>query len=512
MLFLSFILGFIAWIWWGSVGSWRSVVLLLVIPLWIFLFLRGKNWLFIILAILWILMWGYRSIIDYSTHIQDWERLSTITGNGYNKVSVIWSVSEMAYSQDLRAVYRLKIDNIANVSTLKNEGKSEDLSHENIAIFVEIPNNLTVKRWDILSFTGKISPTISLPLEGFERYAFVHESYGRAFLPTFGRIPNEEVSLFEKLHDWSQKIIFQWFPRDIAWILLGMMIGSIELLSSDIKNTFILSWTSHILVVSGSNIAFVILMITGILKYFSIGKIWRIVSVVLFILLYSTLVWWDTSVIRATSMGIITFFAIEHGKRTSSIAILFCIAFILLLVKPLAFAYDAGFWLSFAATIGILLYYKSFQKLLQKGHIPRFFIPILGVTLSASLWSIPVMIYHFWAISTGSLFANILIVWVLGWIMLTGVIYLILGVVGWYILYLFGFLVYIPAQYILLVSHFFALGWTIVIPDSWQTPLCIWILWYLLVEVFTFEEERIITLSQTMPKPQQKLVLEDLDL
>ena len=59
-----------------------------------------------------------------------------------------------------------------------------------------------------------------------------------------------------------------YFPRDIAGTLLGMTIGSIDLLSRETKDAFIATGISHILVVSGSNIAFLIILLTFFLKYF----------------------------------------------------------------------------------------------------------------------------------------------------------------------------------------------------------------------------------------------------
>ena len=74
---------------------------------------------------------------------------------------------------------------------------------------------------------------------------------------------------------WWEKLFLFYFPKDISGTLLGMTIGSISSLSREMKDAFIQSGTSHILVVSGSNIAFLIILITGVLKYFSLKKIIR---------------------------------------------------------------------------------------------------------------------------------------------------------------------------------------------------------------------------------------------
>jgi competence protein ComEC len=487
MLFLSSILGFIVWVGWGSYGNWNTVSLLLILPLGAFLFFRGKGALFFLLWMIGILLGWYHGYSAYHAHMNDWREFSYISSQGTQKVAVQGTVSKVAYNQDQTTTYRLKIDTIDNIST----GENRNFREKNIAIFVRIPRNLTIQKGDQLTFTGKLSPTITPSLDGFERYAFFHGAYGSIFLPTFSRVPSEKTSWFDSIREWSIQTIWRGFPRAEAWVILGMMIGSVELLSSEIKEAFILSGTSHILVVSGSNIAFVILLITGILRYLPVRKSGRIVSVVLFVIFYSTLVWWDTSVLRATFMGILTFFAIEHGKKVASIIVLFTLGTILLIANPLSLAFDAGFGLSFIATMGILLYYEPLSKWLWKTVIPKVLFPIIGVTLAASLGSLPVLIYHFGVLPIGSLVANILIAWVLGWILMTGVFYLIFGIIGWYFLYLFGFLVYFPVKYVLLVSQFFALSGTLSIPENWQIPLSLGVLWFFLVDIFVHEAERL---------------------
>ena len=81
-----------------------------------------------------------------------------------------------------------------------------------------------------------------------------------------------------------------------------MSIGNIELLSSETKKSFTNAGITHILVVSGSNIAFVIVILTSILRYFPIGRIIRTLVVVGFVLGYGSLVGWDMPVIRAVAM------------------------------------------------------------------------------------------------------------------------------------------------------------------------------------------------------------------
>jgi competence protein ComEC len=90
-----------------------------------------------------------------------------------------------------------------------------------------------------------------------------------------------------------------------------MTIGNIELLSSETKKAFTNAGITHILVVSGSNIAFVIVILTGILRYVPMRRWIRGSIVILFVLVYGSLVGWDMPVVRAVAMGLVTYMAIE---------------------------------------------------------------------------------------------------------------------------------------------------------------------------------------------------------
>ncbi len=178
--------------------------------------------------------------------------------------------------------------------------------------------------------------------------------------------------------------------------------------------------------------------------------------IIIFVLLYSTLVGWDVPVVRSTIMGLLAFFAIEYRSRVSSLAILFLIGDIFLIFSPLSLIYDPAFGLSFAATMSIILYYSPLLSRLQTYHIPTPIASILAITVAASIGTLPVTIYHFATVSFGFLFANIAIAFIVGWILFMSVWYMLLSFLGEAFLYVFGFLIYVPVHYIIEVSRFFS--------------------------------------------------------
>ena len=101
-----------------------------------------------------------------------------------------------------------------------------------------------------------------------------------------------------------------------------MVIGMDQYLENDVKDAFMKSGITHILVVSGSNIAFLILFLMFFLKYTPVKRWGRISLIGGAIIFYGFLVGWEVSVVRATLMGILSYFIAEYGRRASSIAIL----------------------------------------------------------------------------------------------------------------------------------------------------------------------------------------------
>ena len=134
-------------------------------------------------------------------------------------------------------------------------------------------------------------------------------------MSTFQKNDNKKTSPIEKLRADSIAIFRTSFPDDVAGILLGMTVGITDLLSPDTRADFIGSGLTHILVVSGSNIAFLILLITFFLKYIHLSRWLQIGIILMFLLFYGTLVGWDVSVIRATIMGILSYSIASNGMR-----------------------------------------------------------------------------------------------------------------------------------------------------------------------------------------------------
>ena len=410
---------------------------------------------------------------------EEYRLLSVVTGNFQKKWEVRWTLEKLISVKERSSVYLLRIDTFDTLdigSTWKPFSLIPYRQTLSTSIFVEVPSNLHISLHESISFVGKIRENIVFPLEGYERFSYFHWGYGYIFISTFQRNDNKKASFIEKLRADSITIFRTSFPDDVAGILLGMTVGITDLLSRDTKADFIGSGLTHILVVSGSNIAFLILLITFFLKYIHLSRWLRIGSILMFLLFYGTLVGWDVSVIRATIMGILSYSIASNGMRGSSRAILALALIVLITISPLSPLYDPGFGLSFWATLGIILFHTKIASLGRKCHMPEWSLPFFSITLWASLWSLPVMVYHFGNIPVMSIIANILIASLLGWILFSSVLFIGMHLIAPSLAYFLWFLIYIPTKYILWVGDVFGSGLIISVPPEFRSSFALLLL------------------------------------
>ena len=443
---------------------------------------------------------GYLVGLHWVRQYTEWyERIRTVTHDFTRKWTLRGDVESLLYAKERSKVYQVSIDTFDTIDTPNGD---KDIHHSQtlwgdarFSLFIEIPSNLTLEVWDRIRFSGLIKKNITFPLLGYDRYAYFHGWFGYIFLTTFFREPWGDTGIIHHVKDFWIVAFERYFPRDVTGTLLGMTIGSIELLTQEVRAAFLASGTSHILVVSGSNIAFLIIILTFFLKYIPLHRGIRSLVIVGCILFYGTLVWWDVSVVRAAIMGIISYVIVEYDGRGASRSILAFTGVILILWSPLAPLYDAGFGLSFAATFGILIFHPMIEKWCKKYNIPHTLTSLISVSIWAMLGSLPLVIYHFERIPLSSLMANILIWPLLGWILFSCIFFVGIQSISHILAIWVGFFVYIPTKAILLITSFFANGWVLSIPHIIAPYISLFMLG---VFLFIFIENDIISKKRAL--------------
>lgn len=145
-----------------------------------------------------------------------------------------------------------------------------------------------------------------------------------------------------------------------AAIMLGILLGDRSLLDSNDYQRMIDSGFIHLIAVSGGNIAFLVIVLQLIL--FFVPYYARLSIITICIVAYARLCGADSSVLRATIMGVLSIAALFVGRPTYIWRLLGITWILLLVYNPYFLVYDIGFTLSFSAIIGIVLMQHYMQR------------------------------------------------------------------------------------------------------------------------------------------------------
>lgn len=210
--------------------------------------------------------------------------------------------------------------------------------------------------------------------------------------------------------------IKKYLPRDEASLLSGLTLGARSDFSSNLKDQMAKSGTTHIVALSGYNIAILILAVNGILSSFVSRKklIWLMALIILF---FTIMVGGEASVVRAAIMASILLLARHSGRRSDVLNAIILTAVFMVLYDPTIINFNLGFQLSFLSLLGIiyltswvenLIFKKQKIETEQKGSFWGWK-ENLVTTIAAQLAVAPIIIQNFHQFSLGSVIANILI-------------------------------------------------------------------------------------------------------
>ena len=216
-------------------------------------------------------------------------------------------------------------------------------------------------------------------------------------------------------------------PLREGGILKAMITGDKNYIDDYYTNIFKKAGVSHILAVSGLHMSIISGFIYTILsKILGLPrKISSLLSIP-FVIMFAVFCGLAPSVVRASIMSTIVFISNiidEESDILNSVAIA-CI--LILLVSPNSI-YSIGFQLSFLATAGVGGGIELSNRFKRINPVVK---SILFVSLGANIMTLPLCMYYFYGISVASIFVNIIIVPVTGYVVIMGIISVILSFIS----------------------------------------------------------------------------------
>ncbi len=221
-------------------------------------------------------------------------------------------------------------------------------------------------------------------------------------------------------------VINQSLPPQQAGLLNGMLIGYREGLTDEVEDVFSRSGLTHLMAVSGANVAFIMLPLIFAFKKLRLRQDVYNIIIIGILVMFTFITGFEPSVLRAVIMAIVILVG-QILKRETEIFTSIAFAAILLLLCNPGSLFNIGFQLSFAATISLVLFYPNLKNMLNFSFLPEFITDVLGSTLAAQIGVLPVTVFYFNKISLVSILSNLIVAPVVEFITIMGSLMALLG-------------------------------------------------------------------------------------
>lgn len=191
-------------------------------------------------------------------------------------------------------------------------------------------------------------------------------------------------------------------PSTPRALLAGFILGDTRAIPTGLVDDFRNAGLSHLLAVSGANVAFALAIAEPALRRLRLGP--RFAGGVAVLAVFGTMTRWEPSVLRASVMAGLVMLARLLGRPADARRVLALAALVLLVVDPFLL-HSVGFLLSCGACAGIVVGSTAISHRLRG---PAWFREALGVTAAAQIGVAPVLLVVFGTIPLVALPANVL--------------------------------------------------------------------------------------------------------
>lgn len=203
-------------------------------------------------------------------------------------------------------------------------------------------------------------------------------------------------------------------PPGEAGLYLGLVVGDDRNQSPAMVESFRASGLSHLTAVSGQNVAFLLAALAPLLT--RTRTWWRVGLTTAFLVWFVVVTRAEPSVIRAATTAAVSAVAFARGADVSGRRMLALAMLVLLIVDPLL-AWSVGFWMSVAATAGLVTVSSRLRNVLRG---PEWFRAALATTLGAQVAVAPIALVVFGRVSLTAVATNVIAVPVAGAVMFVG--------------------------------------------------------------------------------------------
>ena len=335
------------------------------------------------------------------------------------------------------------------VARIEVDGQERDVSG---SVLVRAPRYPQYDYGDELEIGGLLETPPELEDFSYREYLARQGIYSILWRPQITLIDRGHGSVLKRallaFKRQAQGVIALILHDPQAALLTGILLGVETGIPADLMKDFSATGTAHIIAISGFNISIIAGLFSRLARRL-FGKRRAMPVALAGIIIYTILVGASAAVVRAAIMGCLYVIATHYGRQTDALTLLMAAAILMTLINPQTL-WDLGFQLSFAATLGLILYtpllQSWFERLLSKALSPgtaKRAVEVLNealiVTLAAQITTMPIIIYSFRQLSLVTLLSNFAVLPAQPGVMLwgglatiAGLVWLPLGqVLGW---------------------------------------------------------------------------------
>ena len=249
---------------------------------------------------------------------------------------------------------------------------------------------------------------------------------------TPGRILDEAGAAARQLvRDRIERAVGAGHPQAAA-LILAVLIGDRAALDDELVRKMQAAGTYHVIAISGGNVALLVAIAVAVLRWVTRSATalaaWSIAAVGA----YGWIVSGEPSVTRAITVAILYLVSGLTGLAPRPLAILRTAAMLIAIAQPLD-VLDAGAWLSFGATLGIITITPRLVDALhaclgqQLGAVPRAGVLMVTATIAAEVVILPVSASVFGRISVAGVLLNLVAIPAMALLQTMGMLFVALG-------------------------------------------------------------------------------------
>jgi|SRR3989338_4628133 len=281
---------------------------------------------------------------------------------------------------------------------------------------------------DLISVNCRLTRPESFDDFAYDRYLAVKDIYVQCRYPRIELLSSGRGNLFKTqifaLKNRLISLINSNLPEPQASLFAAIILGARRGLPPALSEQFNITGTTHLVAISGLNIAIIINLLTEFFAWLGVGRKKVFYLITVFLIFYITIVGFPASAVRAALMGYLAVLALQVGRTSQATNALILTAAIMIFINPKILRDDVGFQLSFCAILG-LIYFSPY--LVERWRSYPSFLGVkesLQSTLAAQLSTLPLIIYNFGRLSLIAPAANLFVVPILPYLTILGFIVL----------------------------------------------------------------------------------------